>query len=149
MASAEEKLPRVKHAERPRPDEKIIWKTGADLNNGWLGRHGTLYLTDDRLVFVPTVLDHVLGAKRREIMRSDLDVVERWPISPGEIPPGAKRPRLYLVAGGVRYQFLVPELDSWIDILEVAYQRAQEADPHTHMPEFRREGVENGLLDLL
>ena len=54
MASSEDRLPRVAHAERPRPDEKILWKTGADLNNGWLGRHGTLYLTEQRLVFVPT-----------------------------------------------------------------------------------------------
>ena len=149
MASSEDRLPRVKHAERPREGEKILWKTGADLNNGWLGRHGTLYLTEDRLVFVPTALDHLLGAKRREILRGDLDAVERWPISPGEMPRGAKRPRMYLWADGVRYQFIVPELDSWIDVLEVAYQRARESDASAHVPEFRRSGVQNGLLELL
>ena len=76
MASSEDRLPRVAHAERPRPDEKILWKTGADLNNGWLGRHGTLYLTEQRLVFVPTPLDHLLRAKRREIAREDIEAIE-------------------------------------------------------------------------
>ena len=33
-------------------DEKIRKRSGADLQNGWMGRHGTLYLTDERIVFV-------------------------------------------------------------------------------------------------
>ena len=65
MAAPEDKLPRVSHADRPRDDEKVLRKGGADLNNGWLGRHGNLYLTEERLVFVPTPLDHLLMAKRR------------------------------------------------------------------------------------
>jgi len=36
-----------------RPDETILKKSGADLQNGWLARHGELYCTEDRLVFVP------------------------------------------------------------------------------------------------
>ncbi len=148
MAS-EDRLPRVKHADRPREDEKILWKTGADLNIGWLGRHGTLYLTDERIVFVPTPLDHLLRAKRREIPRSSLDAVERWPISAGHIPPGAKRPRLYLYADGVKYQFIVGDLDGWIDILEVVYTKAHEKDPSVRVPEFRREGINNPLMDVV
>ena len=147
--AAEDRLPRVKHADRPREGEKILWKTGADLNNGWLGRHGNLYLTDERIVFVPTPLDHLLRAKRREIPRDKLEVVERWPISPGHIPPGAKRPRLYLEAEGVRSNFFVGDLDGWIDILEVVYTRAREKDPSAHMPEIRREGISNPLLDVV
>ncbi|MFZ4755575.1 MAG: hypothetical protein ACOYL4_06140 [Miltoncostaeaceae bacterium] len=148
MASSQDRLPRVAHAERPRPDEKILWKTGADLNNGWLGRHGTLYLTEQRLVFVPTPLDHLLRAKRREIAREDIEAIERFPLSPGVMPRGAKRPRMYLFANGVRYQFMVPDLDPWIDILEVVYTRAHEADSSVRIPEIRRNGIENALLDL-
>ncbi len=149
MSSSEDRLPRLPHADRPRPDEKILKRTGADLNNGWLSRHGTLYLTDQRIVFVPTVLDHALGGKRREIARGDLDVVERWPLSVGGMPRGAKRPRLILHANGVRYQFLLPDLDGWFDVLQVIYSKAHRAGPTTHTPEFRREGIENVLLEVL
>ncbi|MBJ7366342.1 MAG: hypothetical protein JHC53_07040 [Thermoleophilia bacterium] len=149
MASSEDRLPRVAHAERPRPDEKILWKTGADLNNGWLGRHGTLYLTEQRLVFVPTPLDHLLRAKRREIAREDIEAIERFPLSPGVMPRGAKRPRMYLFANGVRSLFLVPDLDPWSDILEGVYTRAHEADSSVRIPEIRRNGITNALLDLV
>ena len=98
---------------------------------------------------MPTPLDHVLRAKRREIMRDELEIVERWPISPGQVPPGAKRPRLYLYAGGVKYQFIVGDLDGWIDILEVVYTKAREKDPSVRMPEIRREGIGNPLMDVV
>lgn len=149
MSSSGNRLPRLPHADRPRADEKILKRTGADLNNGWLARHGTLYLTDQRLVFVPTALDHLLGAKRREIARADLEVVERWPLSPGGMPRGAKRPRLILHANGVRYQVLLPDLDGWFDLLQVFYAKARKGDPGAHMPEFRREGVDNALLEVM
>ena len=45
----------------------------------------------------------------------DNTVIERWPISPGELPRGAKRPRLYITSQGTRYQFLLPDLDGWIE----------------------------------
>ncbi len=147
MARSEKRLPRGKNADRPRPDEKVLWKTGVDLNNGWLGRHGTLYLTDQRILFVPTPLDHLLGAKRREIPRDRLQIVERWPLNPGHMPPGAKRPRLYLYADGVKYQFIVGDLDAWFDIIEVVFTKAHAQDPTSHVPEFRRQGIENGLMD--
>ncbi len=149
MAAPEDKLPRVSHADRPRDDEKVLRKGGADLNNGWLGRHGNLYLTEERLVFVPTPLDHLLMAKRRELPLDRIDIVERWPLSPGEIPRGAKRPRLYITCDGTRYQFLVGDMDGWMDLMEVLYTRRREANPNAHFPEFRREGVENALLDVL
>ena len=47
-------------------------RTGADLQNGWLARHGDLILTEERLVFVPTLLDTALLAKRRQIMLEDV-----------------------------------------------------------------------------
>ena len=66
MAKAQEgpgsRLPRVPHAEKPRDGEKVFKRTGADLQNGWLARHGDLFLTEDRLVFVPTLLDTALMA---------------------------------------------------------------------------------------
>ena len=68
MASSS-RLPRGPHAERPRPDEKVRKRTGADLQNGWLARHGTLFLSDDRLVFVPTLMDTAMRAKRRGLYR--------------------------------------------------------------------------------
>ena len=49
MAS-KSKLPRTKHADRPRPGETVLKQSGADLQNGWLARHGTLFVTDERLL---------------------------------------------------------------------------------------------------
>ena len=141
------KLPRLKHAERPRADERALKQTGSDLNNGWLGRHGTLYLTDERVVFVPTALDHVLGAKRREIPLDTIRAVERWPLSPGDIPRGGKRPRLFIDTAEVRYVFLPSDLDGWFDLLQLVFYKRSKEDPGTGRPEFRRTGVENGLLD--
>lgn len=139
------RLPRGPHADRPRPDEKVRKRTGADLQNGWLGRHGTLYLTDERLVFVPTPLDTVLLAKRREIPLDTLREVERWPISAGAIPDGARRPRVRLHAPECTYEFMVGDMDAWIDALEKLYSiRRKRGQEHT--PAFRREGHDNLLL---
>ncbi|MEW6582434.1 MAG: hypothetical protein AB1416_06715, partial [Actinomycetota bacterium] len=77
------KLPRRPHADKPREGETVRRQGGADLNNGWLARHGTLYLTDERLVFVPTILDLVMGAKRREVPLDGIVEVERFPVEPG------------------------------------------------------------------
>lgn len=149
MSAPSTKLPRVKHAERPRPDESVLKRTGADLNNGWLGRHGTLSLTDERIVFVPTVLDHVLGAKRREIPLDAIRAVERWPLDPGSIPPGGKRPRIFVDTDDARYIFLPTDLDGWFDLLQLAFYKRSKQDPGSGMPEFRRTGVENGLLEVV
>jgi hypothetical protein len=77
-ATAGSKLPRGRNADRPRPDEKVRKQTGADLQNGWWGRHGTLTLTDDRLVFVPTLLDALMRARRHEVV---LDAVPTTPVT--------------------------------------------------------------------
>ena len=63
---ASDRLPRVAHCEKVREDETVYKQTGADLQNGWLGRHGTLFLTDRRMLFVPTLLDTALQARRRQ-----------------------------------------------------------------------------------
>jgi hypothetical protein len=141
------RLPRVKSADKPRPGEKILKQTQTDLNNGWLGRHGKLSLTPERVVFVPTPLDTLLGAKRREIMLDDVRAVERWPLSPGEMPRGAKRPRLFIDTPDVRYIFLPTDLDGWFDILQLAFYRRSQERPGAGMPEFRRTGVDNALIE--
>ncbi len=142
---ASSRLPRVPHASKPRPDEKIRKRAGVDLQNGWMGRHGTLYLTDERLVFVPTIIDTALRAKRREISLDHLLEVERFPKSPDELPSAGKRPRLYLHTAECVYQFVVPDMDSWIDSIEVVYNiRAKRG--LTHRPRIVREGVENLLM---
>jgi hypothetical protein len=138
------KLPRGPQAERPRPDEKIRKETGADLQNGWLGRHGTLTMTDDRLVFVPTPLDTVLRAKRREIPLDAIEEVERWPIRPGVMPRGGRRPRMRLHTPQCVYELMVPDLDGWIDAIEKVYDLRRKAG-RDHRPRFTREGYENLL----
>lgn len=140
------KLPRNGHAPKLGPDEPVLKKTSTDLNNGWLGRHGQLHLTNERILFVPTPLDHVLGAKRREIPLDDIRAVERWPLSPGEVPRGAKRPRLYIDTAATRYIFLPSDLDGWFDLIQLVFYKRSKEDPGSGRPEFRRAGVENGLL---
>ena len=83
MGTKNRTLPRRSHAEKLRPGETVRKQGGADLQNGWYGRHGTLALTDDRLVFIPTILDTALGGKRREFLYDDIVEVERYPSSPG------------------------------------------------------------------
>lgn len=136
----------MRNADRPRPDERILRRSGADLNNGWLGRHGTLSLTDERLVFVPTPLDAVLRAKRREIPLDGLRVVERWPNEPGTMPPGGRRPRMLLHTDECVYEFLLPDLDAWFDILQAVLLR-RERRTGKPAPRFVREGMVNPLLE--
>jgi hypothetical protein len=138
------RLPRGPHADRLRPDETVRKRSGADLQNGWLARHGTLSLTDDRLVFVPTALDTVLRAKRREIPLDTLDEIERYPRSPGDFTVGGKRPRLLLHTPECIYQFMVPDMDAWIDAMELVCE-ARVRRGAEHMPKITREGYTNLL----
>jgi hypothetical protein len=146
MAS-KHKLPRVKHADRPRPGETVLKQSGADLQNGWLARHGTLFATDDRLLFVPTVLDHALLAKRREIPLGQVTEVERFPVSPADMPVGGKRPRMLIHTDACVYEFMVGDLDAWIDALERVYQRRARETGDDHMPRITREGYVNLLME--
>ncbi|HMN98295.1 MAG TPA: hypothetical protein PKD59_02670 [Miltoncostaeaceae bacterium] len=141
------KLPRVKHADRPRPGETVLKQSGADLQNGWLARHGTLYATDDRLLFVPTVLDHALQAKRREIPLGDVTEIERFPRSPAEMPLGGKRPRMLIHTDACVYEFMVGDLDAWIDALERVYQRRSRETGEDYTPRITREGYVNLLME--
>jgi hypothetical protein len=139
------RLPRKPHAPKPRLDESVRKRSGADLQNGWLARHGTFTMTDDRLVFVPTLLDTGLGAKRREIMLADVRTVERVPRHPNDMPRGGKRPRMLLHTDECVYEFMLADLDSWIDALEkmfVLRVKRGLGDP----PPILREGVENFML---
>jgi hypothetical protein len=139
------KLPRVPNAAKPRPDEAVRKQSGADLQNGWLARHGTLTLTDDRLVFVPTILDTGLGAKRREVPLDSVTAIERFPRHPQDLPRGGRRPRLLLHTDACIYELILPDLDSWIDTLEKIYvlrSRRGLGDG----PPVLREGVDNFML---
>jgi len=139
------RLPRTPHADKPRTDEAVRKQSGADLQNGWLARHGTFSMTDERLVFVPTLLDTGLGAKRREIKLEDVRAIERFPRNPHSIPLGGKRARLMLHTDECVYEFMLPDLDSWIDALEKMFVMRSKrglGDP----PPVLREGVENFML---
>jgi hypothetical protein len=120
------RLPRVPHAQRPRPDEEILKQGGADLQNGWLARHGTLYLTKERLVFVPTILDAAMRAKRREIPLDRLVEVERVPLAADEMIPGGLRPRLHLSTDEVTYVIMTGDNDAWLDAIDLVYERRRQ-----------------------
>jgi hypothetical protein len=145
MAS-DTKLPRVPNADRPRPDETVLKQSGADLQNGWLARHGTLFATDERLLFVPTLLDTALRAKRREIPLDAITEIERSPRSPGEMPHGGRRPRMRIHTDACIYEFLVGDLDAWIDSLEAVYKR-RARDGNDYAPRVTREGYVNLLME--
>ncbi len=145
MGTANRKLPRRSSAERPRPGETVRKQGGADLQNGWLGRHGTLYLADDRLVFVPTVLDTLLGAKRREMVLNEIVEVERSPASPDGAIAGGQRPRMIIHTPECAYEFMVGDLDAWIDAVEIVYaHRNKNGQPHH--PVVVREGSTTAML---
>lgn len=139
------KLPRIKHAERPRPGETVRKRGGADLQNGWLGRHGTMFLCDERLVFVPTILDTAMRAKRREFPLDEITAIERVPKSPDEIIPGAKRPRVVIHTAECGYEFLLSDMDAWIDAFLIVY-RHRAKNGNDYMPEVIREGSTTALL---
>ena len=139
------RLPRLPHADKPRPDEKVLKRTGADLQNGWLGRHGDLTLTEERLVFVPTLIDTALLAKRREIRLDAITEIERFPLSEGMMPRGGRRPRMLLHTDECVYEFMVGDLDAWIDLLERFFQLRERRGEGT-APPIRREGHVNPLL---
>jgi hypothetical protein len=139
------RLPRLPHATPPGPDERVLKRGGADLQNGWLARHGDLVLTDDRLVFLPTVLDTVMRAKRREIRLDDIATIERFPRHVNGVSPSGKRARMLLHTEACVYEFMVGDLDGWIDTLERVYQvRSSQGNPYR--PETLREGHVNIFL---
>lgn len=139
-------LPRVSHADRPRSDETIYKNTGSDLQNGWLSRHGDLILTEERLLFLPTVLDTALRAKRREVPLGEITEIERFPADPAEPAPGAKRPRLRIHTDACVYELIVGDLDAWIDAIQRVYEiRAKGGRPY--MPRITRENYVNLLRE--
>ncbi len=138
--------PRIGGVEKPREDERVLKQTGADMQNGWISRHGTLFLTDERLVFVPTPLDTALLGKRREIPLGALTAIERFPHAVGDAPRSGRRPRIRLHMGETVWEFLVGDLDAWIDLLELVFTRRHARDGAA-VPEILREGHVNILLE--
>lgn len=122
-ANPRKRLPRIPNAERPRPDEKV-WRVGeADLQNGWLGRHGKLSLLETRLVFVPTPLDMLLRAKRREIPLDAITHITREPRDVGGAAPGGRRARVVIGDAACDYQVMLGDIDNWIDMIELVTNR--------------------------
>ncbi len=148
MGTTNRKLPRKPHAERLRADEVVRKRGGADLQNGWLGRHGTLYLCDTRVVFVPTILDTLMRAKRREFLLSDVTELERYPKSPEEVIPGGKRPRMIIHTAECGYEFMVGDLDAWLDALHIVYAHREKTGGGA-APPFVRTGSTTELLSEL
>ena len=132
----------ISDCERPTPEvRRLLGRTLTQLAK----RHGTLYLSDERLVFVPTILDTILLGRRHEIRLDRLAEVERYPRDVEDLPGGGRRSRLYLHAPECTYELMVPDLDAWIDAIEVVYRlRAKRGE--TYMPVITRTGVENLLL---
>jgi hypothetical protein len=145
MGTTNRKLPRRPHADKPGPGETIRKRGGADLQNGWYGRHGTLYLTDERLVFVPTILDTLLGGKRREWAYDEITEVERYPSSPEGMIPGGKRPRMIIHTAECGYELMVSDMDAWIDAIEVMYAHRGK-NGHSYKPTVVRDGSDTALL---
>jgi hypothetical protein len=139
------RLPRLPHAPKIQPDERVMKGTGADLQNGWLARHGELSLTEERLVFVPTVMDTLMRARRREIFLDNLHEIERFPLRPGDTPLGGRRPRMLLHTPECIYEFMVGDLDGWIDVFELVYRRRRRMGK-LHTPRITREDYINALL---
>lgn len=141
------RLPRVPHAERLREGERVLKSGGADMQNGWLARHGELLFTEDRLLFLPTALDTLMRAKRREIPLDRLEEIERSPLRPGEMGAGGRRPRMLLHTPECVYEVMVGDLDGWIDILELGYHRRRRRTGNSYIPRITREDYENVLLE--
>lgn len=146
MGDPRRRLPRKPHADKIRPDETVLKSSGADLQNGWLARHGELSVTEDRMIFIPTILDTLMRAKRREILLDDVTEIERWPSSPGGMAPGGRRPRMLVHTDECIYELMVGDLDAWIDTLERIYQR-RAAKGRPYAPKVTREGYVNLLLE--
>lgn len=145
MGTTNRKMPRRPHAEKPRTGEIVRKRGGADLQNGWYGRHGTLHLTDERILFVPTILDTLLGGKRRELTYDDIVEVERSPASPDDIVAGGRRPRMILHTAECGYEFMVGDLDAWIDAIEIMYAHRTKHG-HPHVATIIRAGSTTALL---
>jgi hypothetical protein len=95
---------------------------------------------------VPTIIDTLMRAKRREINLDDLTELERFPHDPGEMPRGGKRPRLLFHTEECVYEFMVGDMDAWFDAVERVFElRRKKGRDHT--PTFTRTGVTNMLLD--
>ena len=144
MAHRTKKLPRGPAAAGVAEGEVVRKSGGGDLQNGWLARHGDLRLTDERLLFEPTILDRLLGAKRREVPLEAIEEIERWPLRPDDFPTGGKRPRMLVHTGRTTYEFMVGELDSWIDAFVRVYELRAKGG-RDYAPRVRREGYQNML----
>jgi hypothetical protein len=143
VAKSRSRLPRA-WAPKVTEDERTRKNTEADLQNGWLARHGRLNLSDERLVFDPTPLDKALMAKRFEILLDDINEVERFPRHVDAGWPG-KRARMLLHTEPCTFEFIVGDLDAWIDAIEKVYALRVNAG-RPHRPPVKRDGYDNLLL---
>jgi hypothetical protein len=144
MGKSRSKLPRAASAAPIGDDERVRKSGDADLQNGWLSRHGKLVLTDERIVFTPTPLDRALLAKRREMVLDEVTEIERFP---KHVDAGwaGKRARILVHTEPCIYELMVADIDAWIDAMQKVYDlRAKAGRPHK--PTITREGYENLYL---
>lgn len=145
MGQKRDRLPKGPQPEKLLPDERVMKQGSADLQNGWLGRHGTLSLTDTRMVFVPTPLDTLLRGRRQEMRLDEITEIERYPID-AQAHAVQKRPRILVHTPDTTYQLMVGDMDSWIDTLEIVYRRRERNGEGT-TPKITRKGYTNFLLE--
>jgi hypothetical protein len=102
-----------------REAESVVWSIKANRTQGKRAVGGKLFITTERVLFSPHLVDAALGGKRAAIELSSLIAVERQPKG-GDRLAGGLRDRLRLVIDGAPDELFV------VNQLDVAIQRLRE-----------------------
>ncbi|MFD6389806.1 hypothetical protein [Nocardia sp. NPDC060259] len=99
--------------------ENVVWRKLANRTQGSRAVGGCLYLTEIRLLFVPTHVDAITGGKRWETPLAQLRAVGQQ--SPdGGVFSGGLRTRLRIDTGAGTELFVVNKIDEVIAKLDAA-----------------------------
>lgn len=101
------------------PSETVRWQKLANRTQGSRAVGGRLYLTESRLLFVPTHLDSITGGKRWELPLAQLRSVGRQDAD-GGLFSGGLRTRLRLDTDAGTELFVVNDIDEVIAELDAA-----------------------------
>ena len=93
MGEARRWLPRGPHAEKPGPDETILQQSGADLQNGWLARHGELSPPRTGWSSCPPSSTRSCAPSAARSSSTTSREIERFPVSPRRNAPAAAAAR--------------------------------------------------------